>query len=232
MKFVWAALVCGAALIVVAIVVGQPAAERGGTRAGSDTSSKDRGSALDFSRRDADDVTAQGRADAPVVIIEYADYRCPFCAVFDQETLPELVKRYVEQGRVRFEWRDLPIFGEQSDAAAVAARAAGEQGMFWEYHTALFAAAPERGHAELPRERLVEFARQIGVPNIDRFTEDLDSQELAQRVRADYEEGANLGISSTPMFLVNGTPIAGAQPLAVFLDVINAELAKAERHAE
>ncbi|MGG7463743.1 DsbA family protein [Plantibacter sp. YIM 135347] len=228
-KLVWASLVGVAALIVVAIIAGQPQGDSDPNEAAGGTTSDTANPAFNLARRIPDDVTAQGAVDAPVVIVEFADYRCPFCGVFDRDTLPTIVKDYVDKGAVRFEWRDLPVFGDQSIGAAVAARAAGEQGMFWEYHTALFAAAPERGHPELPNEKLIEFARQVGVPDIDRFTMDLASPELAERVRADYVEGTNIGISSTPIFLVNETPIAGAQPLSAFLKVIDEELAKADR---
>lgn len=230
-KLVWASLIGVAALIVVAIIAGQPQGDAGPGRAADGTTSDTANPTFDLARRIPDDVTAQGAVDAPVVIVEFADYRCPFCGVFDRDTLPTIVTDYIDKGTVRFEWRDLPVFGEQSIGAAVAARAAGEQGMFWEYHTALFAAAPERGHPELPDEKLIEFARQVGVPDIERFTKDLASPELTERVRADYVEGTNIGIASTPIFLVNETPIAGAQPLDAFLTVIDEELAKAGREA-
>lgn len=230
-KLVWASLIGVAALIVVAIIAGQPQGDARQQGAADGTTSDTANPAFNLARRDPDDVTAQGSVDAPVVIVEFADYRCPFCGVFDRDTLPTIVKDYIDKGTVRFEWRDMPIFGDQSIGAAVAARAAGEQGMFWEYHTALFAAAPERGHPELPDEKLIEFARQVGVPDIERFTKDLASPELAERVRADYVEGTNIGISSTPIFLVNETPIAGAQPLDAFLQVIDEELTKADRKA-
>ncbi|MFZ4894959.1 DsbA family protein [Plantibacter sp. Mn2098] len=161
-------------------------------------------------------------------MVEYADYRCPFCGVFDRDTKPALVREYVDAGKLRIEWRDLPVFGEQSIAAAVAARAAGRQGMFWEYHTAMFAAAPERGHPELPRERLLEFAREIGVPDIARFTADLDDPALASAVQTDYAEGTRIGIASTPIFIINDTPVAGAQPIDVFRQTIDAAIAVAE----
>jgi protein-disulfide isomerase len=228
-KLVWASLIGVAALIVVAIIAGQPQGEADNTGTADGTTSDTASPTFDLARRIPDDVTAQGAVDAPVVIVEFADYRCPFCGVFDRDTLPTIVTDYIDKGTVRFEWRDLPVFGEQSIGAAVAARAAGEQGMFWEYHTALFAAAPERGHPVLPDEKLIEFARQVGVPDIERFTKDLASPELAERVRADYVEGTNIGIASTPIFLVNETPIAGAQPLDAFLKVIDEELAKADR---
>ena len=181
----------------------------------------------DMARRVADDVTAQGAVDAPVVMIEYADYRCPFCGLFARDTLPPLIEKYVDSGDLRIEWRDLPVFGEQSQLAAVAGRAAGEQNKFWEFNKAVFDIAPERGHADLTRDQLISIAEQVGVPDLKQFDADLDSPELAQAVDQDAQEAASLGATGTPSFLINGTPFVGAQPLEVFEKTIDAELAKA-----
>lgn len=185
------------------------------------------GEQLDMSRRIADDPTAIGSEDAPVVLVEYADYRCPFCALFSRDTLPPLVAKYVARGDVRVEWRDLPVFGAESSAAAVAGRAAGEQGRFWEFNKAVYAIAPERGHAALPRERLIQLAGDAGVPDLTKFEADLDSAELKSAVAKDAQEAAALGITGTPTFLVNDTPLVGAQPLATFEKAIETALKSA-----
>ncbi|WP_235830789.1 DsbA family protein [Arthrobacter cheniae] len=187
---------------------------------------------LDTSRRIDGDATALGAVDAPVVLVEYADYRCPFCGLFSRDTLPPLVDKYVDEGQVRIEWRDLPVFGEESFQAAVAGRAAGEQGKFWEFNKAVFADAPERGHIALPPEELVRIAENVGVPDIKRFTADLNSEELQQAVTADAEEAAALGATGTPAFLINDVPLTGAQPLEVFEEIIDAALAEAEAEAQ
>lgn len=178
----------------------------------------------DLARRDADDPTALGDVDAPVVIVEWADYRCPFCGVFARDTQPTIIKEYVEEGLVRIEWRDLPVFGDESIIAAYAGRAAGEQGLFWEFHDAVFADAPQRGHAELPRQRLIEIAQDIGVPDLVRFEADMDDPDLQALVQADLDEGYSLGVTSTPIFLIGQTPVAGAQPLDTFREAIESEL--------
>lgn len=184
---------------------------------------------LDLSRRAAGDPTALGEVDAPVVLIEYADYRCPFCGLFSRETLPPLVEKYVESGELRIEWRDLPVFGEQSFTAAVAGRAAGEQDRFWEFNKAVFAEAPKRGHIDLPEERLFQLAEESGVPDLEKFRSDLKSEELAAAVTNDAREAASLGATGTPTFLVNDTPLIGAQPLAAFEQAIEDELEEAGR---
>ncbi|HSO92496.1 MAG TPA: DsbA family protein, partial [Arthrobacter sp.] len=154
--------------------------------------------------------------------------RCPFCALFSQDTLPPLVAKYVDSGDLRVEWRDLPVFGAESSAAAVAGRAAGEQGRFWEFNQAVFAIAPERGHAELPRERLIQLAGDAGVPDLKKFEADLDSAELKAAVSKDAQEAAALGATGTPTFLVNDTPLVGAQPVASFEKAIEAALKSAK----
>lgn len=182
---------------------------------------------LDLQRRDAEDPLAQGDVDAPVVIIEYADYRCPFCAVWGRDVQPDL-QDLVDDGTVRIEFRDRVIFGEESQATALAARAAGEQGLFWEFHDAVYAAAPSSGHPDMPREKLLGFAEDVGVPDLEQFEQDMDSPELLALVQADGEEAASIGVSSTPTFLVNTTPVVGAQPAEVFRAIVEEELAAVE----
>lgn len=183
---------------------------------------------FDLSRRIDGDPTALGAVDAPVVIVEYADYRCPFCSLFEVETMPLLVSEYVDAGLVRFEFRDMPIFGDQSIETAIAGRAAGAQGKFWEFKDAIAAnGVVEGGHPDLPRERLISFAEQAGVPDIAKFTADLDSAELRAAVEADLAEAQGLGISSVPAFLIGDTGMLGAQPVDAFRSAIERELVEA-----
>lgn len=183
-----------------------------------------------LARRKADDPTALGSVDAPVVLIEYSDYRCPFCGVFVRQTLPTLIKNYVDTGKLRIERRDLPVFGDQSVQAAVAARAAGNQGRYWQFHDLVYANAPERGHASLPQERLNQLAAQAGVPDMAKFQKDMDSATLKAEVQRDAAEAAAIGADATPTFLVNGTPIMGAQPLDTFEKEIDAALKASGSH--
>ncbi len=180
---------------------------------------------LDLPRRDPADARAMGAVDAKVVMTNWSDYRCPFCAVWHQRTLPEL-KKYVDDGRLRIEFRDLALFGEQSEAAAVAARAAGQQGKFWEFQDAVFAAAPPSGHPDIQRENLLAFARTAGVPDLTAFEAALDDADLRAAVQADSSEARQLGISGTPFFVVGGQALSGAQPTEVFENVLTAELAR------
>ncbi|UCR88825.1 DsbA family protein [Mycetocola spongiae] len=232
-KTLWiaATAVAATALAIVMVTVGSPAPEESARVTSPIIESEVQHGPqpeINLARRIDGDTLAIGAVDAPVVMVEYADYRCPFCGVFSRESMPKLTQEFVDSGQLRVEWRDLPVFGEESVAAAVAARAAGLQGMFWEYHDALYAAAPERGHPDYPRTALVEFARGIGVPDLAKFEADLDNTELEDEVFADLAEGSGLGIYSTPSFAINNTPIVGAQPLEVFREAILDELKKAK----
>lgn len=181
------------------------------------------GSAVE--RRQADDPLALGAPDAPVALVVFSDYRCPFCAKFSRDTEPELVKRYVDAGRLRIEWRDFPIFGPQSMSAARAGRAAAEQGKFWEFNRAVYAAAPERSKAELTDEDLIGFARKAGVPDIERFTAAMRGNTFDAAINADLAQGTGFGVPSTPAFLINDVPMLGAQPTEDFVRAIDGALA-------
>ncbi|GBQ03963.1 disulfide bond formation protein DsbA [Streptomyces spongiicola] len=173
-----------------------------------------------LARRDAGDPLALGRTDAPVVMVEYADFKCGYCGKFARDTEPQLIRKYVEKGVLRIEWRNFPIFGEESEAAARAAWAAGQQGRFWQFHKAAYAdGAKEQGFGE---QRLRELAAAAGVRDLARFGRDADSEEARQAVARDQEEGYGLGATSTPSFVVNGRPIAGAQPERTFVEAIEA----------
>lgn len=181
---------------------------------------------LDLQRRDADDQMAVGDVDAPVVMIEYADYRCPYCARFHLETRPELMS-LVEDGTLRIEFRDLVLFDESSRQAAIASRAAAAQGMLEDYQAAVFERSSQ-GRAELTREDFLAMAEEVGVPDLDAFEEALDDEELAARTDADTAEAQSLGITSTPTFIVNTAVVQGAQDAGFFRNVIEGEAETAE----
>ncbi|MFG2293020.1 DsbA family protein [Streptomyces sp. NPDC048603] len=180
---------------------------------------------LALARRDAGDKLAVGRADAPVVLIEYADYRCGYCGKFARDTEPGLIGKYVDNGTLRIEYRNFPIFGGESEAAARAAWAAAQQGRFHAFHSAAYAKGEkEKGFGA---DRLVELARQAGVPDLERFRADTAGTAAGEAVARDQEEGHRIGVSSTPSFLVNGEPIAGALPSGEFEAAIERAAARA-----
>lgn len=176
---------------------------------------------LSLQRRDPSDTMAVGEVDAPVVMIEYADYRCPYCARFHLEIRPELMPA-VEDGTLRIEFRDLVIFEETSELAAVAGRAAAEQGHLEDFQAAVFALSTE-GHGEFDAADLVDIADEVGVPDVEQFEADLENEELIEAVRADTAEGRQIGVSSTPTFLINTQVLQGAYPAERMLELIEQE---------
>ncbi len=180
---------------------------------------------LDLPRRAEGDPLAKGDIDAQIVMTEWADYRCPFCSVFTEDTLP-LLQPLIDDGTLRIEFRDLAIFGEDSINAAAAARAAGEQGLYWEFATALYESLPNQGHPPVGGEVVTTIANQVGVADMDKFQADYASSETRGAVEADSAEAQGFGISATPAFLVGTEFISGAQPVEVFEQVIAQEIAK------
>lgn len=212
-----------AAVLGLALIATQTTPRTGASPSGDEASESSLASLAD--RTDGDPL-AIGPVDAPVVMIEWSDYRCPFCAAFAKNAFPELRKEYFDTGKVRFEFRDLAIFGDQSIDAAVAARAAGEQGKYFAFADALFAAAPEKGHPDMPKDKLIGFAKTAGVPDMARFERDLSNPDLRTRVQADTAKAQQLGANGTPFFVIGDTPLSGSQPVEVFRQVIEDELKK------
>jgi protein-disulfide isomerase len=153
-------------------------------------------------------------------MIEYSDFQCPFCGRFARKTEPELLRSYVDKGVLRIEWRNFPVFGEESEQAALAGWAAGQQKKFWEFHDVAFSQPRERNAGEFSAENLIDMAREAGITDIERFQADMASGKARSTVQKDQEEGYNLGVTSTPAFLVNGRPILGAQPTATFKEAV------------
>ena len=134
------------------------------------------------------------------------------------------MESYVEDGTLRMEWRDFPYLGQESVNAALAARAAQDQGKFWEYHDLLY----KNQFAGFSEERLIELARETGL-DVERFEEDLASGRFEQAVAEDFREGQEMGITGTPTFIINGRVLAGMQPLEVFESAIEQAEEEAER---
>ena len=163
---------------------------------------------------------ALGPADAPIVLIEFSDFNCPFCRRWHVDTLPALLAAYPDQ--IRFVYRDLPVVGggQVGFEAAQAAHCAGDQDAYWPYHDALFT-----GPHGLSRQAYLEYAEALGLDRA-RFTACLDEGRHAETVLADRAYALQLGVNSTPTFFLNGIPIIGAQPFGVFASWIDSELAR------
>ncbi|KIG15008.1 Periplasmic thiol disulfide interchange protein DsbA [Enhygromyxa salina] len=164
-----------------------------------------------------------GPADAPVVVVEFVDYQCPYCRKAHNEVLPALREQYPDD--VRVEIRHLPL--EIHPAAAAAARAAitaGEQGKFGEFHARLFA----EDIGGLGFSTFVEEAEKLGL-DIERFKRDFQTREVGDKLASDVLLARRLGIQGTPGFFVNGRYIDGARSAATYTEMVDEELARAKQ---
>ncbi len=184
--------------------------------------------ALGLARREADDPLALGAADAPLVMIEYADFQDAFVGIYGRNTHDRLVQEYVDAGVLRIEFRNYPINGPESDAAARAAWAAGQQDRFWEFHEAALADEFTMDSGRFEEESLRRIADDAGVPDVDRLLADMETDAAGEAVERDATEAYELGVTGVPSFLINGHPISGAQDLDAFRDVIDPLLAAEE----
>lgn len=164
-----------------------------------------------------------GDSGAPVTMVIFSDYQCPYCATFALEQQPVLVDRYVDTGQVRLVWRDYPYLGETSVRAAVAARAAARQGRYWEYHEVLYTSVDVWQADEASPQSLLRLAAEVGL-DTDRFAVDLEDPGLREAVEADFDFALSLGVPGTPAFLINGEAFFGAQPVERFAERIEAAL--------
>lgn len=173
-----------------------------------------------------------GSPDAKVAIVVFEDLRCPFCQAEFLETEPQVLAQYVKPGLVRIESRMIAILGSASVAAGEALRCAGDQGKYWEYRHTFFSNQPDE--TDLPgRENFVQFAQLAGVPELSQFTSCFDSQKYRADVQSTNVAAQQLGVSSTPSFLVNGQLYTGKLPFLTtgaqsgFKDILDAALAAA-----
>jgi protein-disulfide isomerase len=163
-----------------------------------------------------DDDPSLGPPSAPITIIEFSDFNCPYCKKWQVETFYPLMQAYPDQ--IHFVYRDFPITSQESFIAAQAANCAGEQGAYWKFHEALLT-----GELGLGREAYSQYAGLLGIDEQALLT-CVDSERYAAEVEADARYAAGLGITGTPTFFINGIPLVGAQPLEQFTQIIDSEL--------
>lgn len=156
-------------------------------------------------------------------MVEYSEFQCPFCGRFARDSAPTLVEDYVDEGLLRIEFRDFPYLGEESELAARAGRAAGEQGRFWEFYDEIFANQLPTNSGNLDRDYLRSIAAEIGL-DIDQFLADLSSTKYDAEIARDRDEGLDLGVTGTLAFIVGDQLVMGAQPTEVFVEVIDSVL--------
>jgi protein-disulfide isomerase len=169
-----------------------------------------------------DDDPVKGPPDAPVTIIEFSDFQCPFC----KRVLPVLEQVFATYpGKVRLVYRDFPIpsLHPHAQRSAEAAHCAGEQGQFWAYHDALFA-----DQERFAVTKLSDYARSIGL-DLAAFEQCLASNKYTAEVQKDVADGTQAGVTGTPAFFVNGRFLPGAQPFDAFRQIIEEELRLAQQ---
>jgi len=160
-----------------------------------------------------------GEANAPVTIVEFSDFECPFCARFHTDAWKQINEKYVKTGKVKFVYRDYPLpFHPNAQKAAESSECAKEQGKFWEMHDVLFAKGVEGGVTTFKT-----YAKDLGL-NTAKFNDCLDSGKYESEVNKDLEDGSKYGVQGTPAFFINGVLVSGAQPFQAFQQVIEAQL--------
>lgn len=170
-----------------------------------------------------------GSEDAPLTLVEFADYQCPFCRQFHAAVYDRLKKDYIDSGKIRFVSRDLPLeIHSNAMGAANAARCAAEQDRFWPMREALIAHGDK-----LESKEIESYAQAIGL-NVDQFRSCVASDKYLPSIRADVAEAASAGITATPTFVlgkrtgghIDGVKLVGAQPFEVFAKLLSAEAVK------
>jgi len=160
-----------------------------------------------------------GPEDAPITIVEFSDYQCPYCIMWHEQVYHQLLSEYGD--KIRFVYRDFPLTQIHPGAqpAAEAADCALEQDKYWEYHDAIFSS-----NYELTRDGFLQIASDLGM-DTTAFATCIDSGKYAEEVLTDLQEGSGIGVESTPTFYINGFQVVGAQPYSAFKNVIDQILA-------
>jgi protein-disulfide isomerase len=165
-----------------------------------------------------------GDPKAPVKIVEYADFQCPFCLRYWQDTEPQIIKTYVATGKVFYEYRSVGAFiGPESGSAAEAAYCAGDQGKFWEYHDTLYSNWTGENVGNFAPDKLQQFALAVGL-DTNKFNDCISQSLHKGQVQQDVADAKADGIQATPSFVINGKLIEGAQPFDVMQQEIESAL--------
>ena len=179
-------------------------------------------------RRDPNDPMAVGAVDAPIVLHEWTDFRCPYCGLFSRDTLPTILTEYVDTGDVRIEFHDAALVGgENSIEIAAAARAAGTQERYLAYLMAVYERQEATDNAELSTEDMVTLGEAAGVPDLEQLRHDIEAGTHLAAVRDATSQAQQFGVSGVPFFATSSCAqvVSGAQPLDAFRDMLDESLA-------
>ncbi len=207
-------------IIIAGVLVAGAIVYKPGERANTETIPEPTPVVNNFTAPTIDNDVVLGEADAPVTVIIFGDYECPFCERLYQETEKPLRTDYIQTGKVKVVYRDYPLsFHPNAMPAAEAAECAGEQGKYWQYHDALF----ER-QSTLATLNYTTLAGELGL-NTTQFKTCVDTHKYADEIAKDLADGEAAGVDGTPASFINGQLISGAVPYATFKAAIDAALA-------
>lgn len=169
-----------------------------------------------------------GSENAPITMIEFGDYQCFYCNNFFHNTESDIVKNYIDTGKVKMYFKDFTIIGQDSVTAANAAHCAQEQGKFWEYHDTLYSNWSGENTGWVSPTNLAQFAKQVGL-NQDQFNQCMTQSKYIPTIRNSVSDANNLGLTGTPDFFIMGpdnsvTKVVGAQPYQVFDEIFKSKL--------
>lgn len=171
-----------------------------------------------------------GSENAPIVIIEYSDYQCPFCRTWVEASKAQLQREYIDTGKVRLIWKDFPLnFHPMAETYSNAARCAGEQGKYWQMHDTIFSEQGKKGQGtitDITVSDIKQWGSNLGL-NTTQFNSCVDTDKYAAEIQDNTREGTSVGVGGTPSFVIgksNGTGqlIVGAQPYSTFKAAIDA----------
>ena len=166
-----------------------------------------------------------GAADAPVVVVEYGDFQCPYCRIFAEGAGQQLREEYVDTGKVRLVYRHLAFIGDESTWAAEASECANEQDRFWEYHDKLYEEQAGENEGAFAKDNLKRFAAELGL-DTEQFNQCFDSRVYRDQVQADINDARQRRINATPSLLVDGQYIQNGTNYQVLQAAIEAALAQ------
>jgi protein-disulfide isomerase len=164
-----------------------------------------------------------GSANAPVTVVEYADYHCPFCEQFYTTDFPDIKTKYIDTGKVKFIYQDFPFLAPDSETAAEATQCANDQGQYWQFHDYLFNNQGPEGSNDLALSDEETIAKKLGL-NTTKFDSCMTTGKYRAFVAQEKANAAAVGVQSTPTVFINGKMILGALPAASFDTAINAAL--------
>jgi len=165
----------------------------------------------------------KGKANAPVLMVEFSDFQCPYSQNFYRQTFPLIEAEYIATGKVKFAYRDFPLdFHASAKSAAIAARCAGRQGKYWQMFDKLILTN------SLDEAGLRKCAKESGL-NLSAYENLRNKAEIGREVENDIKDAERFGVRGTPAFFINGRFVSGARPFIEFKKIIDEELDKAEQ---